>query len=274
MPTPGAEETQDEFVSRCMSFLDDEGSDLDQDQRLAACHERWRNAKGESSLKQNDKEQRYIPVEAAELRVAQMDDGTRAIEGYAAVFNQLSEDLGGFREKIAPGAFKKALKNSDARMLYNHNDDYVLGRESNGTLKLKEDDKGLIVRATPPKWAEWIMESIDRGDINKMSFGFWTEKDEWDHKENIRTLLEVAELVEVSPVTFPAYPSTSVALRRKEQSRVRLQYLEAKKRLTTPGEAEPKLVEPDGIGDAPKRFTESEVGQRINARLRKGGFKE
>ena len=166
-------------------------------------------------------EKRYIPMELAELRVAQMEDGTRILKGYAAVFNKLSEDLGGFREKIKPGAFKKALKDSDVRMLYNHNSDYVLGRESNDTLTLKEDEKGLLVRAIPPEWASWIVESVERGDIDKMSFGFWIGVDEWDHKNDVRTLIEVEELVEVSPVTFPAYPMTdvSVALRSRDKSK-------------------------------------------------------
>lgn len=165
-------------------------------------------------------EKRYIPLELAELRLGMMADGTRFLKGYAAVFNKLSEDLGGFKEKIKPGAFKKALKDSDVRMLFNHNSDYVLGRESNGTLEVKEDERGLLVNATPPDWAAWIMESVERGDIDKMSFGFWVGVDEWDHKRNVRTLVEVAELVEVSPVTFPAYPSTNidVAMRSRKES--------------------------------------------------------
>ena len=209
-------------------------------------------------------ETRAIPLDLAEFRMAQLEDGTKVLEGYAAVFDSLSEDLGGFREKIARGAFKGALKDSDARMLYNHNDDYPLARQSNGSLELKEDKKGLYVRAKMPKWADWIVESIELGNVDKMSFGFWVGEDVWEHDENIRTITRVAELVEVSPVVFPAYPATNID--------VALRSLEESKKSTEEGE--PKLLDSDEIGDAPKRFTDSEIGRRINKRLRKGGLDE
>ena len=210
------------------------------------------------------KETRAIPLDLAEFRMAQLEDGTKVLEGYAAVFDSLSEDLGGFREKIARGAFKGALKDSDARMLYNHNDDYPLARQSNGSLELKEDKKGLYVRAKMPKWADWIVESIELGNVDKMSFGFWVGEDVWEHDENIRTITRVAELVEVSPVVFPAYPATNID--------VALRSLEESKKSTEEGE--PKLLDSEEIGDAPKRFTDSEIGRRINKRLRKGGLDE
>ena len=210
------------------------------------------------------KETRAIPLDLAEFRMAQLEDGTKVLEGYAAVFDSLSEDLGGFREKIARGAFKGALKDSDARMLYNHNDDYPLARQSNGSLELKEDKKGLYVRAKMPKWADWIVESIELGNVDKMSFGFWVGEDVWEHDENIRTITRVAELVEVSPVVFPAYPATNID--------VALRSLQESKKSTEEGE--PKLLDSEEIGDAPKRFTDSEIGRRINKRLRKGGLDE
>jgi len=209
-------------------------------------------------------ETRAIPLDLAEFRMAQLEDGTKVLEGYAAVFDSLSEDLGGFREKIARGAFKGALKDSDARMLYNHNDDYPLARQSNGSLELKEDKKGLYVRAKMPKWADWIVESIELGNVDKMSFGFWVGEDVWEHDENIRTITRVAELVEVSPVVFPAYPATNID--------VALRSLQESKKSTEEGE--PKLLDSEEIGDAPKRFTDSEIGRRINKRLRKGGLDE
>jgi len=163
-------------------------------------------------------ERRYIPI--SELRTVKDDEG-RKITGYAAVFNRMSEDLGGFREKIAPGAFRSAIKTSDTRALWNHDSNYVLGRKSSGTLALREDKEGLKVDIDPPdtQWARDLMTSIDRGDVSQMSFGFVAETDQWDEKEGktpTRTLVKIRELMDVSPVTFPAYPDTQVAMRSLE----------------------------------------------------------
>jgi hypothetical protein len=142
------------------------------------------------------------------------------IRGHAAVFKELSEDLGGFRERIKPGAFAKAISKDDVRALFNHDPNYVLGRAKAGTLVLAEDDKGLAIEIDPPdtQWARDLMTSIGRKDISQMSFGFrvvkdeWIDKDLWDPKKTIRTLIEV-NLFDVSPVTFPAYPQTDVKVR-------------------------------------------------------------
>lgn len=166
-------------------------------------------------------ERRYIPI--CDLRTVGEGE-EKKIVGYAAVFNRLSEDLGGFREKIAPGAFRSAIKTSDTRALWNHDSNYVLGRKSAGTLSLREDKEGLKVEIAPPDttWARDLMISIDRGDVSQMSFGFRLEKDSWEEKEGqppIRTLEKIRELPDVSPVTYPAYPETQVALRSLEQWR-------------------------------------------------------
>jgi HK97 family phage prohead protease len=122
-----------------------------------------------------------------------------------------------FRERIQPGAFSEALKTSDVRALLNHNPNYVLGRNKNSTLKLWEDDTGLAVDINPPgtQWANDVLVSIDRGDINQMSFGFIVGEDKWTEEEGaaIRTIVRVDRLFDVSPVTFPAYPETDTSLR-------------------------------------------------------------
>ncbi len=151
-----------------------------------------------------------------ELRVV-IDGPTRHIEGYSAVFDVFSEPMWGFREKIRKGAFSKTIQESDIRALWNHDSNYVLGRLKAGTLELSEDDVGLRIRITPPdtQWARDLMTTIDRGDVDQMSFGFQTIRDEWfanDDIGTIRTLIEV-KLFDVSPVTFPAYPQTSVQVR-------------------------------------------------------------
>jgi len=144
------------------------------------------------------------------------------ISGYAAVFNSDSENLGGFIERIKPGAFKRALKKSDARALFNHDSNFVLGRQSAGTLKLKEDKNGLHMEIDPPdtQFARDLMVSIERGDIREQSFGFTVSGEEWaDTDKDVakRTITEVAELFDTSIVTYPAYPDTDVALRSLEK---------------------------------------------------------
>lgn len=195
--------------------------DLDGEERCHALDNLWEavDAASNNALRRLP-EHRSFALE--ELRVIRSDDGEPAtIKGHAAVFDQWSEDLGGFREKIQPGAFTNTIAKDDIRALWNHNPDYVLGRNKAGTLKLAEDDRGLAVAIMPPdtQWARDAMVSIDRGDVSQMSFGFYTVSDDWNHPEDgdSRALAE-RELVEckvfdVSPVAFPAYPATDVAIR-------------------------------------------------------------
>ncbi len=161
-------------------------------------------------------ERRHFTLDA--MRIETRADGKRRIVGHAAVFNQLSEDLGGFREQIAPGAFAEAIKTDDVRALYNHNPDHIIGRNMAGTLTLAEDALGLAIEIDPPdtQVARDLLVSLERGDVNQMSFGFsvWEGGQNWsmDGESKIRTLTRV-HLYDVSPVTFPAYPQTDVAVR-------------------------------------------------------------
>lgn len=165
-------------------------------------------------------ERRSFPADSFSVR-EEGENTLSVIEGYAAVFDQFSELLGDFREVIRPGAFKKSIENgADVRALWNHDPNFVLGRTKNGTLFLEEDEKGLKVRIIPPNttWARDLVESIRRGDVDQMSFGFKVVRENWIPGEDggvIRELLEV-DLFDVSPVTFPAYPTTSVAVRSVE----------------------------------------------------------
>jgi len=161
--------------------------------------------------------------DVSELRVERREDAPPKITGHAAVFGQLSEDLGGFREQIAAGAFAEAIETDDVRALWNHNPDIVLGRNRAKTLILTEDTRGLAIEIIPPdtQAARDLMVSMERGDVTQMSFGFtvrpngqnWAKDDEGRY---IRTLTKV-RLFDVSPVTFPAYPQTDVAVRSMDQ---------------------------------------------------------
>lgn len=143
--------------------------------------------------------------------------GAPMIRGYAAVFDSPSEPIGfdGFTEVVKPGAFAKSLQESDVRALWNHEPGQVLGRSSAGTLRLAEDAHGLAVEIDPPAWAAPFVESIRRGDVSQMSFGFQTIKDRFSTTEDGKTVRELIEvrLYDVSPVAFPAYQETSVEAR-------------------------------------------------------------
>jgi uncharacterized protein len=150
-------------------------------------------------------------LEGCELR----SDGARRIKGYAAVFNQLSEDLGGFREVLRQGCFKDCLDaGADVRCLFNHDSGCVLGRRSARTLRLSEDATGLKFACDLPdtQVARDLLESIQRGDISQCSFGFRVNKDKWTDS-GTRREVHKADVLEVSPVAFPAYPQTVVNAR-------------------------------------------------------------
>ena len=164
-------------------------------------------------------------VEVGELRAlkAAAGDGpeVRRIGGYAALFNTVSEELWGFREEIAPGAFAQTLQEgTDVRALFNHDPNLVLGRSTAGTLRLQEDDRGLAFEIDLPdtSYAQDLWRLIERRDVSQMSFGFLVVTDEWRMKDGLplRTV-RTADLFDVSPVTYPAYAETNVAVRSRAQ---------------------------------------------------------
>jgi HK97 family phage prohead protease len=178
-------------------------------------------------------------TERAEVRSA---DGSRMLVGYAAVFNSEAVIAGAFREKIMPGAFSKAIKSGDIRALFNHDSSQVLGRTKSGTLRLSEDDHGLRYEVDLPETQAGrdLTVSMDRGDIDGSSFGFSVPRggDDWDYEAELplRTVREV-ELYEVSPVTFPAYDDTSIALRSLDAAKE-----DASRRKTNAEQAEARIA--------------------------------
>lgn len=141
------------------------------------------------------------------------------LEGIAASYNTLSQDLGGFKERIAPGAFTRSLKSKpDVKCLVNHDASRVLGRTKSGTLTLKDTSDGLWFRCELDKKQQShndIYAAIKRGDISECSFAFTVAPNGDTWKQNVRTLTDV-DLFDVSVVTYPAYNqegSTNVSAR-------------------------------------------------------------
>ena len=159
-----------------------------------------------------DWETRYLGVAT---RAEATDDGT--LVGYPIVFHTLSVDLGGFRERILPSAVDRTLRDGlDVRAYFDHDTAKVLGRTTAGTLTLRKESRGLKATIYPPDtaMARDLMVSIRRGDISGMSFRFRVLDDEWRHEAG-EPVREVNDMIvgEVSIVSEPAYPDTSVAVR-------------------------------------------------------------
>jgi len=158
-------------------------------------------------------ERRTFTVRDVEAR--QADDGTMRLRGYAAVFNDDSVPLP-FIERIAPGAFRKTLTETpDVRLLINH-EGLPLARTKNGTLTLTEDDRGLYMDATIADTSEGrdLYTLVERGDVDQMSFAFRVIRQKWNEDRTTRTLTEVSLADgDVSVVTYPAYPTTTVEAR-------------------------------------------------------------
>lgn len=150
-----------------------------------------------------------------EISLELREDGDQmTLTGYAALFNSRSENLGGFTEVIAPGAFSRSLKSrNDIKLLWNHDTSAVLGSTRSGTLKLVEDERGLRVEASLPNTTHGrdARELVKRGDVTGFSFGFTIPGrggDEWNSEGTERTLKSV-RLHEVSLTPFPAYTATN-----------------------------------------------------------------
>ncbi len=190
--------------------------------------------------------ERRAVTEGVTVRTAENEAPT--ISGYAALFNTESVIAGLFREKIAPGAFRSAVATDDVRALFNHDPNHVLGRTSNHTLTLREDARGLFYDVTlnpDDPDAMSVRAKIQRGDVSGSSFGFTVEDDAWDDSGlkrgelPLRTIRK-ASLFDVSPVTYPAYPTTTVSARSKAEAAV-----EAAKVLAQAEEA----AKPDEVKD-------------------------
>lgn len=166
-----------------------------------------------------EKELRYI--ENSEIRAAA---DSRKVDGYALLFNTLSRNLGGFREKIDPEAIEGVIDASDVMAVLNHdNSRGILARSrfGKGSLALSADEKGLRYVFDAPRTAlgDECLEYLRRGDITQSSFAFTVKEDSWEKQEDgtyIRTIKKFDRLYDVSPVFEPAYFGTDVKCRSFE----------------------------------------------------------
>jgi HK97 family phage prohead protease len=160
-------------------------------------------------------ETRNSPIEF-ELRDNASGPKPGTVVGYAAVFDKLSHDLGGFREQLKPWAFDGCM-GGEHHALFNHDSSKVLGRSRAGTLRVAPDTKGLHFEVDLPDTTVGrdLWTSLYRNDITGASFGFTIAQDEWSQDEAghpVRTITEVKQLFEVSITPMPAYPDTSIAV--------------------------------------------------------------
>lgn len=170
-------------------------------------------------MKTETREHRDFVIERVEIRAGDGDDKAPILSGVVNTYGKLSEDLGGFREKFESGAFTKSISGRDIVALSQHDSRSPLGRTKSGTLTLRDSKSSLEFELPLPDTSAGrdIAVLAKRGDLGGMSFGFRATIDEWDETQDppIRTVRE-AELYEISVVTSPAYPDTSVAVRSLE----------------------------------------------------------
>lgn len=154
------------------------------------------------------------------LETRSEEGGKRYIEGYFAVFNQKTELWEGVFETILPGAFANSINNNDIRCLFNHDTNFVMGRQQAGTLELKEDEIGLWGRVCineEDTAAKDIYARVARGDITGCSFGFWPVTEEpREEIDGILWAVEDTDTFEVSICPFPQYEETEIQARDKE----------------------------------------------------------
>lgn len=192
------------------------------------------------------KEIRYLPISQMQIRKNENDETKLSVVGYVVKFNERSQLLyDEFYEKVARGAFSKSLEDNTIKALWDHNTNLVLGSTRSKTLRLKEDDTGLYFELDLPnnEIGKNAYESITRGDVDGVSFGFFVRDDGWEYKKDEdvyeRTLLDI-DLREISPTPFPAYENSEVNkrsillemnIKTKEQRKLELEKLKLKIKL-------------------------------------------
>lgn len=211
-----------------------------------------------NNLRSREVEHRAFPFE---MKRGAEGDNKLKLSGHAAVFNRETvlvpanawyKGSPEIREVIEPGAFSKTLKERDVRAVWNHNTDIVLGRKGNGTLELREDEIGLANDIFPPDTSlirDMVITPIERGDVDQMSFGFRIIREKMVEENNVITFtLKELDLVEVSPVTIPAYPQTDIELSARSADRLEeiRQQRQAASQASAPG---PDAAHPEQVSN-------------------------
>ena len=198
--------------------------------------------------------------ENVELRTAEVratGDDSLVVEGYASNF-EVEYDLGYFKESVARGAFDEVM-NDDVRFLLNHTG-APLARTTNGTLELTVDETGLRYRAALADTQDGrdLYKLIKRGDITQSSFAFTIDADEWSEDRSTRTITKIGKLLDVSSVTYPASPTTTVAARNMAAAvteAVELNDEQETQEPETEQRAEPENIKNEVRNLAPINFT-------------------
>ena len=162
------------------------------------------------------------------------EDDKLYLEGYFIRYGEETELYEGCYEEVKKGAASDSLKTNDIRCLFNHDTGSVLGRTGNGTLALREDDKGIYgkveINQNDPQ-AMSVYAKVQRGDIDACSFGFYIDKESNEKRnDGMKFYLEKVDVFEVSPVTFPAYPQTEVSARSRDIEQLKKRSLDARKK--------------------------------------------
>ena len=168
----------------------------------------------------------FVPTTEAAVSIEKRDGESQKIIGRAAVFYDDSPDteyllFPDLKERIMPRAFNRALNDKhDVRALFNHSPDWILGRTTAGTLKLSKSLRGLDYEIDPPdtSYAKDLAVSIARGDVTGSSFGFIVTEQKFRTEQTDKGPVDIreihsVELLDVSPVTYPAYKATATGLR-------------------------------------------------------------
>lgn len=213
-----------------------------------------------------DLELRHIslPVEFRET-----PNGLGTLSGYASVFNRMSQNLGGFVERVDPAAFNKSLADQlPVLARYNHDDNHLLGTTEANTLTLEVDGTGLRYDVAIPDTTSGrdVRELAKRGDLRYSSFAFRTVADDWDFTPEgfpMRTLLAV-QLVDVAPVNNPAYRDTTTGLRSLAD---RLHMDVAQVKDTAPEELRKLLLTPPDSRTDEERAEEQRGQDEIHPKL-------
>jgi len=215
----------------------------------------------------SDVERRFTHV-AVELRAK--DNGMR-IGGYAAVFNRMSQNLGGFVERVDPAFFNKSRGDGwpDVMARYNHDDNMLLGTTGGNTLHLRIDETGLDYEVELPQARADLGELVQRGDVRKSSFAFrvFKDGDDWSMSEQgypLRTLLS-GPLIDVAPVNSPAYLDTTAGLRSLADKFAA--DVEEVRKLAETDELRRFFVRTDGPKAPPKKLSLVEARAMVARRL-------